>query len=819
MFESWLQDSRYALRLLRKSPIFTVTATLSLAIGIGANTTIFSLASALLLRAQPGLSEPNRLVDIGRTQRGSGFDTVSYPNYRDVRERTRTLQGVYAYQIEPHPMSLGGHGDAQRVYGLLVTANYFSVLGARPVAGRLLEDPDDQRPAGQPIAVIGYELWQRRFGGDRAIVGQTAFINGHPFAIVGIAPPGFQGTTLLKPDVWVPLSAMREAAPRMGAGMLTNRQAVWLVMGGRLAPGASIAQANAELNAIGATLQREYPVENEGKGLAVGPSSIFPGQTPVIAGFIGVLMAIVALVLLIACVNVSGMMLARAAGRRREIAVRLAIGAGRARLVRQLLTETAIIFAVGAAGGLLLTRWLTALLLSFIPSLPVPVAVGIQMDWRVLTFTLVVSATAAVLSGLAPALQASRSNVVPALRAEGLDGGTSRLRLRNALVVGQVTMSLLLVVAAGLFLRSLQRAADVDPGFDQQHVEVVSLDLSIGGYTGPTSRPFVGELMARARALPGVEAVTMARDLPLDGSRMGLGGIIVPGIAPPAGVDSIPLDWNIVEPGFFRTLRLPVVRGRDFTEADTATSLPVAIVNEAAAARFWPGQDPLGKQAGRPQNPGGPSVTLTIVGVAKDARLMSLGEAAEPYIYVPASQHYSTDLALLLRTTDGHSTIPQVRDILRGLNPNLPITEAMPLSQVTAIGLVPQRMAAAVAGSLGIVGLLLASIGIYGVTSYAISRRTREIGIRVALGADRGRVLRLVLRQGLVLGAIGVMLGVALAAVAAQLLKSLLFGIPPIDPITFGGACVLFAAVTVVATYIPARRATTVSPMVALRDS
>jgi predicted permease len=385
-------------------------------------------------------------------------------------------------------------------------------------------------------------------------------------------------------------------------------------------------------------------------------------------------------------------------------------------------------------------------------------------------------------------------------------------------VVGQVTMSLMLVITAGLLLRSLQQAAHVDPGFDDRQVDVASFDLSLAGYTQATARPFIAELLARSRALPGVTAATMGMDLPLDGGRMGMGGLLVAGVQPPRGLDSIPIDWNVVEPGWFDTLKLPLVRGRDFSEADTETAPPVAILNEAAARAFWPGQDPIGRQVTTAGSPVAQRRALTIVGIAKDARLMSLGEPAEPYIYVPVAQMSVTRVHLLVRTADGHTTIPQIREIVRTLNPNLPVNEAMPLSQVTAIGLVPQRIAAAVAGSLGLVGLLLAAIGIYGVTSYAVSRRTREIGIRVALGANEGSVLRLVLRQGLLLAGIGVALGVAIAAVGSRLLASLLFGIGGLDPVTFGGACALFGLVTLVATYIPARRATTVDPMIALRD-
>jgi predicted permease len=815
MLESLVHDLRYGVRIARSSPGFVVTAAISLAIGIGANTTIFSVANALLLRPLPGLAEPSALVDIGRTQGGQGFDTSSFPNYQDFRARTTTLEGVYAVRLEPLPMSLSENGVAERIYGTVVTANYFTVLGTRPHLGRLLSEDDDRTEGGSPVAVISHELWERRFGADASIVGRPVTLNGLPFTIVGVAPRGFQGTTLLKPDLWVPMSMLAQASPRMSANLKTSRAAVWLVMGGRLKHGVTAAQANAEASAIAAALEQEYPRENRGKGLRIAPSALVPGRIDMVGAFIGLLMAIVGLVLLIACVNVSGMLLARAAARRREIAVRLAIGAGRGRLIRQLLTETALLFALGGAAGILMTNWLTSLLLGVLPQLPVPLAVEIGTDWRVATFALAISFGSAVIAGLAPAVQASRADLVPALRSEGLDSAPARLRLRNALVVGQVTLSLVLIVAAGLFLRALQHASGVDPGFDQNQVEVVSLDLSLAGYREGNGERFMRDLLERTRALPGVESASAAVDLPLDGGRFGLGGVRVPGATPPPGRDSFNADWNVVEPGYFRTLRLPLIRGRDFADTDSRGTQRVAIVNEAFASLVWPGQDPIGRQFEQ-QHPDGAQV-WTVVGVASNAKLVSLEGQPGPFIYLPLAQQFIERTNLVVRSSTGRTLIPDVRAIVRAMNPHLPVTEALALDQITALSLIPQRIAAAVAASLGVVGLLLAVVGIYGVTSYAVSRRTREIGIRMALGADSIDVITLVLRQGAVLAGIGVALGLAIAAAASGALKGLLLGVSALDPLTFGGACLLFAAVTLVASYIPARRATRVAPIAALR--
>lgn len=817
MLDNWLQDARFAIRLLRQSPLFTVTAVLSLAVGIGANSTIFSVASAMLLRPMPGVSAPDRLIDIGRSRRSDEFDTVSYPNYSDIRDRSTTIDGVYAYQIEPHPMSLGGNGDAERVYGAVVSANYFSTLGTPPRLGRMLRSEDDNGVGAHPVAVISHDLWTRRFAKDPGIVGREVRINGFPFSVVGVSPNGFQGTTLLKADIWVPMSMVVQAMPARSASLLTSRRSTWLFMGGRLKDGATIRQANAELATIAAALAREYPDVNERIGFRAVPSAVVPGMVNMVAGFLGLLMAIVGLLLLIACVNLAGMLLARGAARTREIAVRLAIGAGRGRLVRQLLTETAVLFALGAVAGLLLSRWLTALLLSVIPQLPVPLSIDITTDWRVIAFTAAISFVAAVLCGLAPALQASNTSLVGALKAEGLDGRPSRLRLRSVFVVGQVTMSLVLVIAAGLFLRVLQHAANMPTGFDQRNVDVVSLDLSLAGYQAESGQVFLRDLLGRIRALPGVQAASATVDLPLDGGRMGLGGFTISGVPLPEGQGSLDADWNVIEPGSFETLSIPLRSGRDFTDADTRSAPPVAIVNDAFVRRYLPGRDPVGVQMETTDGVDEKPRTRTIVGVAVDARLMSIGEAAEPYIYVPRAQRNMERLALIVKTS-GTSAIPDIRRLIRAMNPNLPVTEALPLEAVTALGVIPQRIAAAVAGTLGIVGLLLAAIGIYGVTSYAVSRRSREIGIRVALGADQHAVMRLMLRQGTMLAACGVAIGVLLAAAGTQLIKSLLYGVRGLDPLTFVGACLLFTAVALAATYIPARRALAVDPMVALRN-
>jgi predicted permease len=816
MLDTWLQDVRFAVRLLARSPLFTATAAISLAIGIGANATIFSVGSALLLRPLPGLADANRLVDIGRVSPDASFDTVSYPNYADVRDRTTTLSGIFAHQIEPSPMSLGGADGAERIYGTLVSGNFFSVLGTTALHGRLLRPEDDTVGSGSPVTVLSHDLWTRRFGADPAIVGQSIPINGYPFTIVGVAPRGFQGTTIVKVDIWVPLSMLTQAMPDRSDTTFSSRRATWLFMGGRLKDGVSIEQANAELAAIGTALQQEYPDTNQNMSFRASPIAVVPGMSGMMAAFVGLLMAIVALLLSIACVNLAGMLLARGATRTREMAVRLAIGAGPGRVVRQLLTETVVLFVAGGLAGLILSRWLTGLLLALLPQLPMPISVQITTDWRVVLFTVVVSLLAAVLCGLAPALQARRTSLVTALKSDSLDGRRSRLRLRNVFVVGQVMMSIVLVVAAGLFMRALDRAASTPTGFDVRNVEVVAIDLSLGRLNAQGGRQFVRELLERTDRLPGVASATVAADLPLDGTRMGVGSVRIPGTTLGSRQDGrLAADWNVIEPGFFRTLGVRILRGRDFAAGDTIGAPAVAIVNEAFAREAWPGADPIGRRMETDTDEGVRPVT--VVGVAEDARFMSVASPAEPYIYVPLGQVYLNRINLVVKTS-GSSVLPEIRGLVRSTNPNLPITEALSLADITALGTIPQRIAASIAGTLGVVGLLLASMGIHGVTAYSVSRRTREIGIRMALGAEPSTVMRLVLRQGAMLAVIGVALGLGVAAISGQLVQSLLYGVNALDPVTFGTASALFVAVSLVATYIPARRAMSVDPMMALRN-
>jgi predicted permease len=821
----WLSDARrdmmHAARLLRRNPVVTITATVSLAIGIGANTTVFTVANALLFQPSPGVVEPSRLVDIGSTRGGVGFGPGSYPDYLDIRQRATALDNVYAYSRFPQATSVGGAGNGVRpdsIFSNVVTVNYFSVLGAVPAVGRLFGAGDSDQPGASPVAVLSHPFWTRRFQKDPAIVGRTLTLNGHPFTVIGVASEAFHGTGIRALDVWVPMG-MAAAVTSRGAATLTNRGARWLLIGGRLKRGVSISQAAAEMEVIGQTLEHEHQEQNRRTGLRLLASSPVPGNGGPIVAFVALLTVIVSFVLIIACANVAGVLLARAAARRREMALRLAIGAGRAQLIRQLLTETVLLFVLGGTAGLLLAHGMTSVLVSRLPTLPFPVALSLTLDGRVIAFTVGLSLLAAVLSGLAPALDASKADLLSGLKNDAPLVG--RRRLRHALVIGQVAFSIVLIVGAGLFIRALQRAASIDPGFDPHGVQLMSIDLTQGGYTNMTGPPFVRELVDRVRQLPGVQSATIASALP-GGFEVWREALTVPGGSSPSLQAFVTVDWNVVEPGYFATLRTPITAGRDFTVADRNGTQAVAIVSEAVARQFWPAQDAVGKYLSQPtwgpQGPTTPMRTLLVVGVARDIQSSSLIDGlARARVYVPFQQQYVSNMTIVARTTRGHSIADELRRLLASMNPNLPIVTAQTLDDSVALGLAPQRVAASVTGSLGIVGLMLTGIGIYGVTAYAVTCRTREIGIRMALGARRSDVIRMVLREGLALTLIGSAIGLVIAAAMSRVLAGFLFGIPPIDPITFAGTTVLFAAIGLAACYVPVRRATHIDPTHALR--
>ncbi|MGH9839006.1 MAG: ABC transporter permease [Blastocatellia bacterium] len=805
------QDLRYGARILWKQPGFTLIAVVTLALGIGANTAIFSLVNTILFCPLP-VQEPQRLVAVFPTiQRTNEPQAFSYPNYVDVRDRNDVFSGATAYQISA--MSLSRNGNNEIIWGYLATGNYFELLGVKAALGRTFTPEDDRTPGAHPVAVLSYASWQKRFGADRNIVGQTVLLNNHSYTIIGVAPPRFNGTEIVyAPEIWAPMMMVEQIVP--GAHQLEQRNDSSMYCVGRLKAGVSVAQAESSLSNLMAQLGREFPDSNEGKRMMLTPPGlIFPTfRTPMI-GFAGVLMLTVALVLLIACANLAGLLLARATGRRKEIAIRLSLGASRARLVRQLLTESLLLALAGGLAGLLLAVWLIDLVIAFKPPVFIPLLLDLQLDWRVLSFTVGLSLLTSALFGLIPALQATKPELAPALKDESALGGYRRSRLRNGLVVAQVALSLVLLVAAGLVVRSLGHVQVMSPGFNPENVVELMMILSLQGYDEAKGKQFQQQMVERVQALPGVKSAAIINKLPLGLTRSDR-YIFIEGAPPTLGAQTPYALFANVSPGYFQTMEIPLVEGRVLTERDREDAPKIVVINETFARRFWPGQNAIGKRF-RHGSADGP---LVEIGVAKDGKYFSLGEAPQPFFYLPSLQSYADPTTLLVRTTNNpKAAIAQIRGEVLKLDPTMPFVEVKTLTEHMSLSLFPLRIGASVVGSFGLLALLLAAIGIYGVMAFAVSQRTREIGIRMALGAQGADVLRLIIKQGLRLMLIGLGLGLAGALLLTRLMSSVLYGVSATDLVTFVSVTVLLGIVVLLACWIPARRATKVDPMVALR--
>jgi predicted permease len=816
-------DIRYALRTLRRSPAFTLAAVLTLALGIGANTTIFSVVSAVLLRPPAQVREPERLVQLFTSDySGPRYGASSYADYLDFREGAAGLSGLAAFA--PSPLNFSTGGAASRVWGEEVSDNYFTVLGVAPALGRTFVPDAQGTRRAEPVAVLSYALWQRAFGADSSIVGREVRVNGYPFTVIGVAPEHFQGSIRgVQADIWVPYVARGLLSPGRTVGdgaadMQRGDRGMFVI--GRLAPGVALATAQASLDAIARRLHDAYPqywsdVHGEPRAVTLVPerdSRVLPQIRGAVIGFFGLLMTVVALMLLICCANVANLLLVRAAGRRREVSVRLALGAGRARLVRQLLTESAVIAILGGVVGLLIAKWATGLLTAFQPPLPVPVELDISLDGGVLAFTALVAALTGLIAGAAPALGAARLDLVSALKGITSAGGPRRRRpaLRNVLVVSQVATCVVLLTMAGLLLRSLRAAQNADLGFDPSGIAIFSTELANQGYDEARGRAFYEELLRRVAALPSVRAVSLAENTPLglDYSRRGVG---VEGYEPAQGED-MEFGANIVGPGYLGLMRISLERGRDFTETDRAGSLPVAIVNESFARRFWPGEDPIGKRIRIGDS------AREVVGVAHDSRTRSLDESPAPYFYLPFLQFYQPNMTLEVRTAgDPADMIPAVRREIAALDRDLPVQSGT-MEDALGLSLLPQRAGATLLGIFSALGLVLASVGLYGVVAYAVAQRTRDLGIRMALGAESSDIYRVVLGHGVKLTLLGLIIGIVAALILARLAQGVLFGVSPTDPITLGSVAAILAVVAFLASFIPARRATRVDPMVALRE-
>ena len=813
VIDTLVQDLRYGARMLRKNLGFTLIAVITLSLGIGANTAIFSLVNTILFRPLP-VREPQRLVSVFPTiQRTGEAQAFSYPNYVDMRDRNDVFSDLAAFHFAG--MSLSRNGANEIIYGYLVSGNYFEMLGVKAALGRTFTPEDDRTPGAHPVAVLSYASWQKRFGADRNIVGQTMLLNNRSYTIIGVAPPRFNGTEVIfAPELWAPMMMLGQIEP--GSRQLEQRNISSSYCVGRLKPGVSVAQAESALTNLMAQLGREYPDSNEGKGMMLTPPGlIFPTVRTPFIGFAGVLMFTVALVLLIACANLAGLFVARAAGRRKEIAIRLSLGASRARLVRQLLTESLLLALAGGGVGVLLAARLIDLVMAFRPPISIPLLIDLRLDWRVLSFTVILSMLTGTLFGLLPALQATKPALAPALKDESALGGYRRSRLRNALVVAQVALSLVLLVAAGLVVRSLQRMHVMSPGFNPDHVVTLTMSLSNQGYDEARGKQFQQQIIDRLSNLPGVKSAAITDLLPLSLS-ISDSYVFIEGAPPTRGAQTPYALNSRISPGYFQTMEIPLVAGRVFTERDRENAPRTVVINETFARRFWPGQNALGKRF-RYRSADGPLVE--VVGIVKDGKYFSLGEDPKPFFYLPLLQSYDDTTTLIVRTTnDPGAALATIRGEVLRLDPTMPFAEVKTLTEHMSLSLFPLRIGASVVGSFGLLALLLAAIGIYGVTAFAVSQRTREIGIRMALGAQGAGVLRLIIKQGLTLMMIGLGLGLAGALMLTRLMSSVLYGVSATDVATFVSVTALLGLVVLLACYLPAHRATKVDPLVALRN-
>lgn len=819
---TWLQDFgqdiRYAARMLRKAPGFTAAAVLTLAFGIGANATIFTFINELLLRPPSGVSQPNRLISVWNRLPDGQMMQFSYPDYLYFRDHNQVFSSFVAFNSDPTQASWTQRGQSSLIYVRMVSANFFPSLGVGPIVGRGFLPNEDASPGNNPVIVLGHKFWQERLGADPSILGKTLTLNTHTFTVIGIAPANFEDVRPeFETDVWAPISMQAELDP--GSDFLTDRQSYWIFVVGRLKPGLTRAQAQANVSLIASQLEREHPdPDRKNWGAVASPNSgIDPGGLMYVDMFSALLMVLVGLVLLIACANAANLLLARASTRWREMTIRVALGAKRSRILRLVLTESVLLALMAGGVGILFSVWSGQLILTLKPSVLSFLNFDLPLDWRVLGFTLLISTLTGLIFGLAPALHCSKVDVAARLKDESL-GSRHKSRFRNALVIGQVAVSLVLLIGASLCVRSLLNARSIDPGFAVQNRLVVHLDLRILGYNDEQSRSFYSQLVDRARALPGVRSASMTDYLPLGFERIGQ-GIQIEGRSAEQN-KGLGVGAMSVGPHYFRTMGIPLLQGREFTDHDTENAPRVVIVNEALVRRYFSGGNAIGKRVATTKFADGKLswVWNEIVGVVKTGKYRSLRESPQPFLYHPFEQGFDPRATIVVETTgDPRPQIQSVRQVIQSLDPALPILSSQTMSDYMTVPLFLARITGALLGVFGALALALAMVGLYGVIAYSVVQRTHEIGIRVALGANRRDVLSLIIGEGLKLTLIGTVIGLAMAFAVTRLIQSLLYGVSATDPSAFAAATIVLVAVACMACYLPARAASRVDPVVALR--
>jgi predicted permease len=808
------QDVRFGFRMLRRSPGFSALAIFCLTLGIGANAAVFSWIEGILFRPYPAVTHQERLVAIDGTSRDEPPGTsLSWPDFQDLQRSCTLCETLFVSKITGTTLSIGDR--AERTTGSIVSANYFDAIGVPPMLGRGFLPGEDQGQSAHPVAVISYQLWQGRFRGDPQIVGKTQRLNGVMHTIVGVAPEGFYGTFVgWGMNFWVPASM--EDIFESGGYKLEDRGARWIEAYARLKPGVTFAQAQQEFAAISGRLEAEYPATNRGRAIRFWPLWQTPfNNAGTLLPTLEIMLAVVAFVLLIACANVGNLLLVRSFARRHEMTVRLAVGCGRGRLLKQLLTEGLILSAFGAAGGLLVAYWCRhALVLLF------PARGGVQMhlpgeiDWRVLALSAAVCLATTLLMGLVPALQTGKIDLAQSMKMEsaGVVGGRGRAWVRSGLVLVQVSLSFVLLVGAGLLMQSLLKVRTASPGFNTRGVQDTAIDLVSAGYTPARAQTFQDALLERVRALPGVESAAFAKMTPLSYVSSATAPIVVDGYQPPPE-ESPTVEYNEVGDDYFVTMGIPLVAGREFTRADNEKAALVAVVNETMAQRYWQGRNPLGERLqlkGR---------WMQVVGVAKDSKYSSVREKPTPFFFVPLRQNSLRGSVLNIRTPLApQSMATAIAREVHALDSNLAPYEVITMQEQLDRSTSAQMVAVTLVGILGGLALVLAAIGLYGVMSYSVSQSSRELGLRMALGADASNLLRLVISRGLALTAGGVLLGAAAAFALTRLLGNLLYKVSPHDPLAFGSAFLVMMIAALAACFLPAWRATRTDPARALRD-
>ena len=798
---SLYQDVRFAFRGLTRSPGLAAVIVLSLALAIGANTTVFTWMQGFVLRPYPLVKQPDQLFYVN-TRAPDGDDwSVSYPTLKDWDRGSHTTTGIAGFDMTQ--VNLRVDEESGRAWGLMATGNYFQLLGLEPVVGRLFSPADEE--AAAPVVVLGHQFWLRRFGGDRSVIGKPVTLNGHGFTIIGVLPPRFGGMSVgLVFDVFVPFTLQPLLTP---GNQVVDRGWQSMEAFARRKPGVSLAQARADLEIVAQEVSR---VHNREEGILLSQMHE-RGAARVLLPVLGALLGITILVLLIACANIANVLLARAGGRSKEIGVRLALGAQRARIVRQLLTESALLAGAGCALGLLLAWWGRNGLMAFVPPAPFPIDVDLQIDGRVVLFALAVTGLTTVLFGLAPALRASRPDLVPVLKDEVSGIGVSRSLLRSSLVVTQVALSLVALVSAGLFLRALQRAQQVDIGVaDPDRLLVVSTNPYLAGYSRETGPAMAEQLLERVRRVPGVTYASLSSFAPLGFGGNSSQSISVEGYTP-ARDENMSVNYGNVSDQYFEALGLPLLQGRSLAAPDRRESQPVVVVNQAFVDRFFQGRDPLGKRVYRGD-------TAVVVGVVPTGKYLQLTESPRPLIWRPLAQNWSSRLELFVRTTgDPKGLVETLRQELASFDAELPFLDPRTMTEQTLPATIGQRIGARMLGLFGGLALVLSALGIYGVMAYTVSLRTREMGIRMALGAAREQMVRLVLVHSAKLALLGLGIGALLAFGAGTLLQSLLLGVPAGDPLTYVSIGILLLGVALAASAIPAIRAARIDPVRALR--